>query len=862
MTARGLPAGSSDATDSSPYQGVSVKTPGHGLNVGGIRPGDSPAHLPLADKDHIDARYLHNVYGVKSKKSVININKGTFQTLWADLLFGCRHSRPSDVMPIVGWFPKFLKNNPCRSIVRDVICGVTITAIVVPQGMAYGMLASLPPVNGLYTAMLPVLGYTLFGTCMHLSIGPFALISMLTAEGIIAVVPNPEENPEDAIEAARQLAFFSACILTFLGIFRLGFIGTFLSDPVLSGYCTAVSFIIPTSQLKHALQADVKRAAFIDTIRQLIEAIGRGEINGFSFGIFVISLTTLYLLQLVNKKKPFAFLKKFPLPAELCVTVLSTLVCYLFDFENTQNVRVTGKIPPGLPVMKLPKLGHFPTSDLLPAALMIALMTYITAMSVSKTFARKFGYEVENNKELLALGFSNFLGSISSCYPAAASLSRTAVVGSSGAATPLHNIWMVMILGFVLIACGPLIETLPNAALAAIVVMAFKSLLLGGYEEMKTTWAVSKQDFLMWSIAFWLTLGTNVTIGIAIAVASDVIYLFYKTTRPTFGVLGRLAGTQAIYCNRKNFEEVEPIRGVLIFRFDGPLHFANKEVFLSALLRQLRVAETELNGRTPSTRDGMQFWSHMNDLVGAFIDGFVMQKQSDEAAQETKRITSVVLDCSPMTHVDMTAARALDKLRVELEGRKTKLVLAHCKYVCYTKLHDMGFFKVHDDGEYDVVCFRELHDAVLWAEGKLGNTGKAEESVTIESSTKEDFEDSGSVLKTLSNAIEKVMSPNTSSKGSGKGEKRVRLRSNSSLEELEKAGVDVGPCEDSAIFSITTSAHATGPAPDIDVVVELPACTNRTGHADAQTETQDGELLAEHLPEHLRYLWSKTLVTI
>jgi len=805
-----------------------VATPGEGVG--------SPQHdtTTRLRRDNLQERTIHQEYAVKSK--MIDV-EGKVQTMWEDLLYNCSHSHPSDVMPMLAWFPKFLRN-PLPCVLKDVICGITITAIVVPQGMAYGMLAGLPPVNGLYTAMLPTLGYTIFGTCMHLSIGPFALISMLTAEGINGLVDDPENNPEEAVEAARQLAFFSACMLALLGILRLGFIGTFLSDPVLSGYQTAVSIIIPTSQLKHAFQATVKRANYIETVRQLVERIAEGDINGVSFVIFLVSFALIYVIQMINKKKPCDFLKKFPLPAELIVTVLSTLVCFLADFADTQNVRVTGKIPEGLPKMRMPELGKYPIDKLLPPVAMISLMTYITAMSVSKTFARKFNYEVDNNQELMAFGWSNFLGSFSSCYPAAASLSRTAVVGSSGAATPLHNVWMVVMLGIVLSFCGPLIETLPNAALAAIVVMAFKSLLLGGFEEFKNTWRVSPPDCLMWSIAFWSTLCTDVTMGIAIAVIADIFYLFFKTTRPTYAVMGRLAKSRSIYCNRKHFEEVDPVPGVMIFRFDAPLHFANREVFLGFLMRELRLHDEEMNGGHVC-REGIvrtsHFWSHLNELASAFKSGFLTPKKGGEDG-EVKRIKAIVLDCSPMNHIDITAARALDKLRMELQNRECRLILAHVKFVCYNMLQKHGLF-VSKEGkeEFDVVCFRELHAAVLEGEGKL-----RENHQTPLSLDNSDREKPGLVKKFTKSLAESF--------GISKPKPTMK-RSTTSWEELSGKGY-MGACEDATVVSGEQKYS------EMDIEDLVGAIVNAK-FQDAQTETAEGELYAEHLPASFATTWRR-----
>jgi len=526
-------------------------------------------------------------------------------------------------------------------------------------------------------------------------------------------VPDPGADPGAAVAAAGVIALLSGLVLLAMGLLRLGFIATFLSDPVLSGYSTAVSVIIPTSQLKYAFQVKVPHGTFIQTCKGLVTEILKGHIHIFALGIFLASLVIILVLQAVNRSKRFPCLKKFPIPAELLVVVLSTAACRLC--VSATGVSVLGEIEQGLPHFELPQLDRFDIEKLISSVLIVSLMTYVTAMSVSKTFARKFGYEVDNNQELLALGFSNIVGSLSSSFPAAASFSRTAIVGSSGAATPLHNLWTVLILALVLLFCGPLIASLPHAALAAIVAVSFKSLLLNGFEEMRKCWRVSVSDFMMWSVAFWSTLSTNVTIGIAVAVGADVLFLFWKSTMPSYSVLGRLKGTERLYRSRHHFVEAQAIRGLMIFRFDESLHFANREVFATKLRQELRAHDAELNATSPS--ESASFWSSLLSLGGSLLQ---MRPGLQDHETPKKAVTAIVLDFSPMSHIDISGIRTLEKLRAALSVRGTRIILAHCKYVCYQRLFGMGFFDAFEASRrFDVVCFRDLHDAVLFAEGRL-----------------------------------------------------------------------------------------------------------------------------------------------
>lgn len=603
------------------------------------------------------------------------------------------HTTTTQAVPSLGWLPQVLRRSP----LPDILCGVTVAAVVIPQGIAYSVLAGLPPIYGLYTAVLPPLAYMLFGTCMHLVVGPFAIIAHLSAQGVAAVVPEPHEDPAAAVAAASMLALLSGLLLLGLGLLRMGSLATLLSDSVLSGYCTAVSIIIPTAQLKYAFQVTVHRGTFLQTVAAIAQQVGHGRTNFAALAVFTVSICTIAAVQYLNGAGRIAVLSRFPIPAELVVVVLSTLVCSGFGLGDPQGPGVTllGRIPEGLPTFRLPDIHRFNLSQLAPAAAIIAVISYIASMSASKTFGRKYGYEVNNNHELVALGLANVAGSISSCFPAAASLSRTAIAASCGAASPLHNVFTVGILLLVLQYLSPLLEGLPLAALAAIVVMAFKNLLLEGLAEMRNNWRVSTSDFLIWNVALWSTLLTDVTIGIFISVAANLLDVLWRTARPPHAVLGRVEGTPHLYRDRRYFPQAHPVNGLMIFHFDGPLHFANRDVFTTALWDELHAHDMELSSAQALQHAG------------------------------TNKVTAVILDCSQMSHIDVSAVRMLEKLRGDLASRATRLLLARCKHQCHRKLADMGLFEPRTDALHEALCFTELPEAVGFAEGRLSPRERA-----------------------------------------------------------------------------------------------------------------------------------------
>eukprot|EP00927_Polykrikos_kofoidii_P039258 TRINITY_DN33680_c0_g1_i1.p1 TRINITY_DN33680_c0_g1~~TRINITY_DN33680_c0_g1_i1.p1 ORF type:complete len:700 (-),score=104.59 TRINITY_DN33680_c0_g1_i1:100-2175(-) len=592
-------------------------------------------------------------------------------------------------LPVLKWLPEHCRDISVGILFQDVIAGLTVAAVLLPQGIAYGMLSGLPAVYGLYTALLPPLTYMLLGTCMHLCVGPFALIAIISESAVSKVVPDMKANPSTAAEVSAALAFMVGGCLVLFSVFRLGFLAAFLSDPVMSGFCTACSLIIPMSQLKHALQLEVPKGTFVETGIHIFRHIG--EANQTTFTIAALSLLGILALQFINKNPPKCLrnaLRGLPLPAELIVSAVATGSVALFELDACPGscVHVLGKVPSTLPVPSLPSVSMDLCSQLWSDVLVIALLIYIISMTITKTYGRRFGYEIDNNQELMALGMANVLGSFCSSFPASSSLSRTAIAESAGARSPLHSLWTTLTMVLVLRYATELLQPLPMAVLSAVVMMAFKPLLMNGLTECKKCFNVSVSDFAVWQVAFWLTLVFGVRKGIALAVCADVLHLIYRTSRPAYSVLGRVRGSDNLYQTAAHFEDVVHLKDVLIFRFESPLHFACREVFASSVWHELKLA-SKVSG---------------------------------------KPVKAVVLDASAISHVDMSACRTLDKLRRELytADPKVRLVVSNCNAKVFSKMEDMDIFTSFEaSGDFDVVAFCELHDAVLYVEQRVEESG-------------------------------------------------------------------------------------------------------------------------------------------
>jgi len=445
---------------------------------------------------------------------------------------------------------------------NDLSAGLTVGIMLIPQGMAYAMIAGLPPIYGLYASTLPLLLYALLGTSRHLAVGPVAMVSLLTAAGIGTLA---EGGTEVYITLAITLAFMVGMIQFLLGVFRLGFLVEFLSHPVISGFTSAAAFIIGLSQLKHLLGIPLTGSHYIHEILwQALEWIN--ELHWITFGIGLGGI-----LLLVGIKKWAA-----SIPAPLVLVVGSILLVYGLDL-SAQGVKIVGQVPSGLPAFSVPDVRWSTLQSLLPIALAISLVSFMESIAVAKAVQSKHrDYKVLPNQELIALGVANIGGSFLQSYPVTGGFSRTAVNDQAGAQTGMASIISAFLIVLTLLFLTPLFYYLPNAVLASIIMVAVFGLV--DIKEAKHLWTTNRTDFWMLVATFIATLALGVEQGIGIGVVLSLAMIIFQTTRPHVAELGRVPNTH-FYRNIDRFEEVEAPSDFLILRFDAQLYFANSNYF-------------------------------------------------------------------------------------------------------------------------------------------------------------------------------------------------------------------------------------------------------------------------------------------
>lgn len=459
-----------------------------------------------------------------------------------------------------------LRNYDLDKLKADLISGSTVGVVLIPQGMAYAVIAGLPPIYGLYAGLIPLFIYPLFGTSRHISIGPVAIDMLILAAGLGFLAGS---DPSEKITFAIMIAFMTGVFQILMGFLKLGFVFNLFSRPVISGFTIAAPIIIIASQMGTLLNMNIENSQFIHVI--LIDLWNQlGNIHYPSFGLSVFFILFLILMRRYYAKLP-----------ESVLLVTLTIIVVSFISVSQWGISQVGSIPVGLPDLALPALDTAVIREIAPNAFTLALIQFMTVASLSKSFARKHGYTVNPNQELLAIGASNVTGSFFQSLPVSSSFTRSAIAEQAGAKTSLNNIFAGILILFTLLFLTPLFEILPEPLLGAIIVVSVSSLV--DIRELKFLINTKRRDALVAFITFISVLTIGIQEGIIIGLVSSVLALLMKMSKPTVAELGLVPETRD-FKNKERFSEVKTIPGVLILRVDAPFSFVNAEFFKNYIL--------------------------------------------------------------------------------------------------------------------------------------------------------------------------------------------------------------------------------------------------------------------------------------
>jgi len=558
------------------------------------------------------------------------------------------------LIPSVEW----IKNYDKKWLSGDISAGLTVGVMLIPQGMAYSMLAGLPPIYGLYAVTIPLIIYALLGTSRQLAVGPVAMVSLLIASGVGQL---SEAGSEEYIALSILLAFLVGSIQLSMGVFRLGFLVNFLSHPVIAGFTSFAAIIIGFSQFKHLLGVKISGEKFSEIFMQLIKEAGNIHIPTLIIG--VASVILLLLVKRVNKK----------IPGPLVVVLLGIIVVYLGSLTN-QGVKIVGDIPGGLPSFHIFSMNWDSIQTLLPTAFTIAFVGFMESIAVAKAIqARHKDYKLDANQELKALGIANIAGSFFKSFPVTGGFSRTAVNDQAGAKTGFASIISASLIIITLLFLTSYFYYLPNAVLAAIIIVAVYGLI--DFKEATYLWKTDRTDFFLFISAAIGTLVLGIEEGIILGVILSLALLIFRVSYPHYSQLGLINnGREFINVLRDKNAKID--NKIVIMRFDAQLFFANINYFKE---------KVEL-------------------LIG-----------------ERKQPEFFILDARPVSTVDSTAIHALHELIDELKSNGITFMIANVIGPVRDKLGSSGI----TDQIGKEKCFSSLFDAYQFATDQLAkSTGK------------------------------------------------------------------------------------------------------------------------------------------
>ncbi len=543
-------------------------------------------------------------------------------------------------IPALNW----LKNYQSKHLFGDITAGIIVTSLLIPQGMAYALLAGLPPQIGLYASILPAIIYPLLGTSQVLAVGPVAVDSLMVAAAIAKLAP---QGSSEYLALAIALAFLVGIIEIGMGVLRMGFLVNFLSRSVISGFISGAAIIIGFSQVKHLLGLKIPSTeSFIELLTLILGKITEVNWVTLSLGLASIAILLYFNQPLVKLLKRQGWSEQRILPisksAPLLVVILGTLLVSVFQWDRVAGVKIVGMVPLGLPPLTIPSFDLQTWRSLLPAALAIALVGYMEGFSGAQALASKRREKIDPNQELIAFGAANMSAAFTGGYPVTGGVSRSVVNFAAGANTGLASIITGILVAITVMFFTSWFYFLPQTCLAATIITAVYKLI--DFATLKRMWNYDKADAIAWLVTFSAVLGLGVEKGIIFGAIVALSLHLWHTSRPHIAIVGRL-GESEHFRNVLRYE-VKTSPQVLAIRVDASLYFANAK----------------------------------------YMENFLSREISDRPD-----VTSVVLVCSAVNLIDASALEVLESLIADLKSIGINFCFSEVKGPVMDKLLNIGF---------------------------------------------------------------------------------------------------------------------------------------------------------------------------
>uniref|UniRef100_A0A3P8WHY3 Solute carrier family 26 member 3 n=1 Tax=Cynoglossus semilaevis TaxID=244447 RepID=A0A3P8WHY3_CYNSE len=646
------------------------------------------------------------------------------------------------LLPIIGWMRSYRLK---EWLLGDVVSGISTGLVAIMQGLAFSLLASLPPSYGLYTAFFPVLTYFFLGTSRHISVGSFPVLSLMVGAVVTRLVPenSPPANITDfegltpdqqRVLVASSVTFLMGVFQLGLGLLQVGFVVVYLSDTLVSGFTTAAAVHILVSQLKFVLGLEVPGISgplsIIYTLEKIFVQITSTNICDLLMSIIIMAV--VFIVKELNDK--YKSRLPVPVPIEVIMTVIACGVSYGFNFEKRFNVDIVGKmvrgyespIAPSVEIMKEGAVEAFP----------IAIVGFAVAFSVAKVYSIKHDYTIDGNQELIAFGVSNIFGASFRCFAASTALSRTAIQESSGGKTQVAGLISAMMAMIVTLALGFLLEPLPRSVLGALVIVNLKGMLMQ-FREILYLGRRDVPDCVVWVGTCVGSILLGLDLGLAVGLGIELLTVVFRTQFPRCCVLANIPDTD-LYRDRKDYQHIFEPEGIKIFRIPSPIFFANIEFFRKKLIdavgfNPLRV----LRKRNKALRKLRKLWKEGNHHM---TEKGVTSESDDDPDTNTEELDrpsditglpfhvdwnadlptnigvprvdvhSLVLDFSAVSFLDISALKGLKMAIKEFIRIHVDVYVTSCDLNILEKLHNCFFF---DDEIVTSMFFPTVHDAVL-----------------------------------------------------------------------------------------------------------------------------------------------------
>ncbi|ETN66025.1 sulfate transporter [Anopheles darlingi] len=601
----------------------------------------------------------------------------------------------STVFPLLTWLPEYSWS---RDLVRDLVSGCTVAVMHIPQGIGYALLANVPPVVGIYMAFFPVLVYFLFGTSRHNSMGTFAVVSIMVGKTVLAYTGTTAEDGESeeqrtALQVATAVGFVVGIMQLIMCLCRLGVISFLLSDTLVSGFTTGAAIHVVTSQIKDLLGLTLPSVgSMFEIIKTYIEIFR--QITSVNWAAIIISAITIVVLVFNNEYLKVAKRSVIPIPIELIAVIAGTLLSKYLELQEKYAIKTIGNIPTGLPAPSLPDFSLMPS--IIIDSFPVAMVGYTVSVSMALIFAKRENYEIGFNQELFAMGAGNVVGSFFSCFPFAASLSRSSIQYSVGGRTQIASVISCGLLAIVLLWVGPFFEPLPRCVLSGIIVVSLKGLLMQ-VTQLKGFWRQSPIDGIVWVLTFLSVVAFAIDIGLLVGIVLSICCIFFRSLKPYTCLLGNVANTD-IYLDTSRYQGLIEYANIKIFHYCGALNFASRAAFKNRLCDTLGINLTE-----EIKRRKQPDW-----------------KPSSAGEQSLKFL---ILDFTSLTSIDPSAIGTFKAMVREFELLQVTILTAGCQPPVVDNFLRCGL--IGDIEKPYCRLFTTVHDAVQHARSELDPIGSS-----------------------------------------------------------------------------------------------------------------------------------------